>query len=261
VVDRTVEGAVLDRLRAKVEALPLGPVDDPAAAVGPLISERSRDSIHQALAESQPERIFGGQLPDDDRFARGYFFAPLVIRLAGPDAPLAQRELFGPVTDSAAAIGPVISERSRDSILVTLESLDAEPYYRATVPESDEYRRGWWVPPTVIRNVDADSELARRELFGPVLAELTADDLEHAITLANDTSYGLSATIAPTADDPVKLIPRTSGDCSSGVPTAGPVPMTTLNTPAGRFAAAAVSARSVAMCDDISDGLSTTVVP
>jgi aldehyde dehydrogenase (NAD+) len=103
VVDRKVEGAFLDRLRAKVEALPLGPVDDPAAAVGPLISERSRDSIHQALAESQPERIFGGQLPDDDRFARGYFFAPLVIRLAGPDAPLAQRELFGPVLGTLVA--------------------------------------------------------------------------------------------------------------------------------------------------------------
>lgn len=102
---------------------------------------------------------------------------------------------LGPVTDSAAAIGPVISERSRDSILVTLESLDAEPYYRATVPESDEYRRGWWVPPTVIRNVDADSELARRELFGPVLAEFTATDLDHAIALANDTQYGLSASL------------------------------------------------------------------
>jgi aldehyde dehydrogenase (NAD+) len=103
VVDRKVEGAFLDRLRAQVEALPLGPVDDPAAAVGPLISARSRDSINSALAESQPERIFGGELPEDDRFARGYYFAPLVIRLADPDAPLAQRELFGPVLGTLVA--------------------------------------------------------------------------------------------------------------------------------------------------------------
>ena len=76
-----------------------------------------------------------------------------------------------------------------------LEGLDAEPFYRANVPDSDAFRNGWWVPPTVIRNVDADSELARRELFGPVLAEFTADDLDHAIALANDTSYGLSASL------------------------------------------------------------------
>jgi acyl-CoA reductase-like NAD-dependent aldehyde dehydrogenase len=102
---------------------------------------------------------------------------------------------LGPVTDAGAAVGPVISERSRDSIVSVLNGLDAEPFYCATVPESDEYARGFWVPPTVIRNVNADSELARRELFGPVLAELTADDLEHAIALANDTAYGLSASL------------------------------------------------------------------
>ncbi len=103
VVDRKVEGAFLDRLRARVEALPLGPVDDPAAAVGPLISARSRESITSALAEAQAERIFGGELPDDERFGRGFYFAPLVIRLADPLAPLAQRELFGPVLGTLTA--------------------------------------------------------------------------------------------------------------------------------------------------------------
>ena len=124
VVDRKVESEFLDRLRAQVEGLPLGPVDDPASAVGPLISERSRDSINQALAESSPEKLFGGELPDDDRFARGFYFAPLVIRLADPSAPLAQRELFG-----------------------------------------------------------------------PVLGTLVADDLDHAIDIANRTRYGLSASL------------------------------------------------------------------
>ena len=102
---------------------------------------------------------------------------------------------LGPVTAATAAVGPVISERSRDSIRAVLDGLDAEPFYCAVVPDSAEYQRGFWVPPTVIRNVNADSELARRELFGPVLAEFTADDLDHAITLANDTAYGLSASL------------------------------------------------------------------
>ena len=50
-------------------------------------------------------------------------------------------------------------------------------------------------PPTVVRNVAADSALARQELFGPVLATFTADDLDEAIELANDTQYGLSASL------------------------------------------------------------------
>jgi aldehyde dehydrogenase (NAD+) len=124
VVSRDVEGPFLDRLRVQVDALPIGPVDDPAAAVGPLITMQSRASIQRALDEAAPERLFGGTLPDDPRFSQGSYFAPLVIRLQ-----------------------------------------------------------------------DAGDSLAQRELFGPVLGILSADDLDHAIDLANRTPYGLSAAL------------------------------------------------------------------
>jgi aldehyde dehydrogenase (NAD+) len=124
VITREVESRFLERLRAQVEALPLGPVDDPAAAIGPLITQGARTTIQRALEEGSPERLFGGTLPDDPRFARGSYFAPLVIRLESPNDALAQRELFG-----------------------------------------------------------------------PVLAVLGADDLEHAIDIANGTPYGLSASL------------------------------------------------------------------
>ena len=124
VVTREVEDRFLERLRAQVDALPLGPVDDPAAAVGPLITQRSRESIQQALDDAGPERLFGGALPTDDRFNHGSWFAPLVIRFRS-----------------------------------------------------------------------ADDALAQRELFGPVLGVLSADDLDHAIDLANQTPYGLSAAL------------------------------------------------------------------
>jgi alpha-ketoglutaric semialdehyde dehydrogenase len=124
VITRDVEAPFLDRLRERVDALSLGPVDDPAAAVGPLITQRARTSIQEALDAAAPERLFGGVLPDDERFTRGSYFAPLVIRLQG-----------------------------------------------------------------------ADDALAQRELFGPVLGVLGADDLEHAIALANRTPYGLSASL------------------------------------------------------------------
>ena len=102
---------------------------------------------------------------------------------------------LSPVHETASAIGPVISEVARTSIRDALAGLDADFVYMGTIPKTEEYERGFWVPPTVIRNVAADSLLAQKELFGPVLTQFRADDLEHAIQLANGTPYGLSASI------------------------------------------------------------------
>src|SRR5439155_26310186 len=65
----------------------------------------------------------------------------------------------------------------------------------------------------------------------------------------------------PTGPDPVKLTAVTAGSRNKSGPTTVPDPSTTLKTPAGRRAAAAVSPSSVAMWDDASAGLSTTVLP
>ncbi len=103
--------------------------------------------------------------------------------------------VLGPVTAPNAAVGPVISAHARDSIRRTLDASDAERVYEGTVPDSSDFANGWFIPPTVLRGAATDSELAQRELFGPVLAMFPADDLDHAIALANDTPYGLSASL------------------------------------------------------------------
>ena len=102
---------------------------------------------------------------------------------------------IGPVTDPGAAIGPVISATSRDSIKQALESMDAECIYAGEIPSSSEFARGFFVSPTIVRGAPADSVLGQRELFGPVLASFTASDLDEAIALANGTPYGLSAAL------------------------------------------------------------------
>lgn len=102
---------------------------------------------------------------------------------------------LGPVADPKSAVGPVISEASRDSIRRALDEIDAECIYVGTVPSSSDFERGYFLPPTIYRNAAADSALAQRELFGPVLASFTAEDLDHAIALANATPYGLSASL------------------------------------------------------------------
>jgi aldehyde dehydrogenase (NAD+) len=55
--------------------------------------------------------------------------------------------------------------------------------------------RGWFVEPTVFANVDNGSTIGREEIFGPVLAVIPASDEAEAIRIANETSYGLNASV------------------------------------------------------------------
>ncbi len=55
--------------------------------------------------------------------------------------------------------------------------------------------RGWFVEPTVFGNVDNSSTIAQEEIFGPVLSVIPADNDEHAVDIANDTIYGLNASV------------------------------------------------------------------
>ncbi len=55
--------------------------------------------------------------------------------------------------------------------------------------------QGWYARPTVFADVHNGMEIARREIFGPVLAILPAEDEDEAVRIANDTDYGLAAYI------------------------------------------------------------------
>ena len=103
VVVKDVEDAFLERLRAEVEALSLGPVTDAASAVGPLITEASRDRVLRAIETSGAARVCGGAVPAGASFARGNFLLPTVLRGVDPTAPIAQDELFGPVLATISA--------------------------------------------------------------------------------------------------------------------------------------------------------------
>lgn len=64
-----------------------------------------------------------------------------------------------------------------------------------TVLAGGKTQKGVYVEPTIIDNVSPESKLFREEIFGPVLTVTTFETLEEAITLANDTSYGLAASV------------------------------------------------------------------
>ena len=59
----------------------------------------------------------------------------------------------------------------------------------------DEYNRGWFFPPTIVADVDHNMEVMKEETFGPVAGIMPFKTIEEAITLANDSKYGLAAYV------------------------------------------------------------------
>ena len=62
----------------------------------------------------------------------------------------------------------------------------------------EEFDKGFYITPAIFGDVQSDMRIAQEEIFGPVIALLRATDLENAIEIANDTKYGLSASIFTT---------------------------------------------------------------
>ncbi|NPC95944.1 aldehyde dehydrogenase family protein [Nocardioides sp. zg-DK7169] len=93
-------------------------------------------------------------------------------------------------------LGPLISARqlARVSAMVETESGTAAPRIGGPgrVPTPPE---GFYFPPTVFDRVDPGAEIAREEVFGPVLATSVFKDTAEAIALANGTAYGLIAAV------------------------------------------------------------------
>jgi acyl-CoA reductase-like NAD-dependent aldehyde dehydrogenase len=96
--------------------------------------------------------------------------------------------------DRSSQLGPLISARQHDKVSGFVDRARAAGIERVggdiTLPE-----RGHYFAPTVLRDVSPDAEVAREEIFGPVLAATPFDDLEEAIALANDSAYGLAAHV------------------------------------------------------------------
>ena len=98
--------------------------------------------------------------------------------------------------DGAHDLGPMISARQKERVLGFIERAEAAG---ATVlargrTAMGASAAGHFVEPVLFGDVDPESELAREEVFGPVLALLPFDDEAQAIGLANATDYGLVAS-------------------------------------------------------------------
>ncbi|MCM7770550.1 succinate-semialdehyde dehydrogenase [Enterobacter asburiae] len=116
-----------------------------------------------------------------ETFTRRFVEAVSALKLGAPD----REENF---------IGPMARFDLRDELHQQVQATLAEG---ATLLLGGEkiVGEGNYYAPTVLSNVTASMTAFRQELFGPVAAVTVAKDAEHALTLANDSDFGLSATV------------------------------------------------------------------
>lgn len=124
----------------------------------------------------------------------------------------AQAWVPGDPLDPATRIGPVVDERQLDRVLDHIARARAQGARLRTGGErAVGPAAGTYVEPTVFDRVHADADLARQEVFGPVLAVLPFTDAGEALRLARATEYGLAAAVW-TSDL------RTAHRVSAGIP-------------------------------------------
>ncbi len=134
----------------------------------------------------------------------------LVEALAGRFATVRVGDPFDPQSQ----MGPLVAERQRDRVLGYVAKGVADGATLVTGGGRPAHLdRGWYVEPTVFANVDNSSTIAQEEIFGPVLTVIPAADERDAVRLANDTIYGLNASVFT---DDVDRARQVAGQLRSG---------------------------------------------
>ncbi|MBN3727470.1 aldehyde dehydrogenase family protein, partial [Burkholderia sp. Ac-20379] len=109
-------------------------------------------------------------------------------------ADAARAMTLGPGLNPAAQVNPLVSAAHRDRVEAHIARARADGL-RLLAGGAPVERPGYYVQPTVIADVPAGAAILRDEVFGPVLALVPFDDPQAALRMANDSSYGLTASL------------------------------------------------------------------
>ncbi|MBX5440744.1 MAG: aminobutyraldehyde dehydrogenase [Solirubrobacteraceae bacterium] len=115
-------------------------------------------------------------------------------RLLEALVPAAESLRVGDPSEDGVELGPVISQRQRERVLGFVERAAAAGAEVLTGGRAVG-ERGFFVAPTVVANPAQDSEIVQQEVFGPVVSVQRAADADQALAWANDSAYGLSASV------------------------------------------------------------------
>lgn len=110
----------------------------------------------------------------------------------------------GDPAEADTLMGPLISEDQRSKVEALVARGVEEGARIAFGGGRPDHDKGFFVEPTLFVDVDNSMDIARTEFFGPVGVIIPFDDDDHAVRLANDSEYGLGASVF--AADPVRAL-------------------------------------------------------
>ena len=115
--------------------------------------------------------------------------------IVGAVADLARSLKVGDALDPDTQIGPMASAMHRDKVeqYIALGKEEGTLVVGGGRPESAP--SGWFVEPTVFADVDNSARIAQEEIFGPVLTIIPYEDEDQAISIANDSQFGLGGSV------------------------------------------------------------------
>jgi aldehyde dehydrogenase (NAD+) len=190
-----------------------------STAVGSMLAARSAETLKRTflelggksaavmLEDADPEAVISNMAGVCLHAGQGCGITTrlLVPRVRHEEVLNRVTELFGLITPSDPALpdtllGPVISARQQQRILGYVDrarSAGADITVGGSAPSAlpESIAGGTFVLPTVVTGIDNSAEIARAEIFGPVLVVLPYEDEDDALRIANDSEYGLSGSV------------------------------------------------------------------
>jgi acyl-CoA reductase-like NAD-dependent aldehyde dehydrogenase len=148
-------------------------------------------------AKQAAKKVYQGAMTNAGQICvaikRAYVPTPMYDEFCDELAKLANEAIVDDGAKQGTTIGPIQNKMQFDKV----NALIADARTRGTVMTGGAPldRAGYFIAPTIVRDLDDDAPLVREEQFGPVLPVLKYDDIDDVIARANDSEYGLGGTV------------------------------------------------------------------
>lgn len=156
-----------------------------------IIVDRKVDA--EEAAEAIVKSAFGFSGQKCSACSRAIIHEELYEEVADLVAEKTKKLTVGNPIDYKNFMGPVTDEKAYDKVTSYIEIGKKEGKLIAGGTSSKE--KGWFINPTVFKDLDPKARLMQEEVFGPVLALTKAKDFDQAIDIANNTIYGLTGAV------------------------------------------------------------------
>ena len=147
--------------------------------------------------ETVAPQIFDGAFGNNGQICiamkRVYAHESIYDKLVDQLAKLAEEAIVGNGLEQGTQLGPLQNKMQFDKVKDYIEDGRANGTIVAggEVPDG----KGYFIPPTIVRDIDDDSRLVSEEQFGPVLPVIKYDDIDDVIERANNSDYGLGGSV------------------------------------------------------------------